>query len=274
MASPDLQEQDHLRDEMLAINRELNDLTRQLQQANAELRDVNALKNRFLAMAAHDLRQPIGVVMAGADFLLAEEGSRLSAEGRSFLRTCLNAATTMKTLVDDFLDVSIIESGRLQLNPSTTTTAQIIDGVTPLVQLVASRKQVRLQVDCPPDSPPLRVDVGKVRQVLNNLVGNAVEHSSKGGRVWLAARHETDRVTFTVRDEGPGIAPEAQERLFVPFADAGTRKTAGERSIGLGLTIARQVVAAHGGRIWVESVPGHGATFLVELPFEAAQAQE
>jgi len=112
------------------------------------------------------------------------------------------------------------------------------------------------------------VDVAKLQQVLVNLAGNAIEHSQAGQRVWLAARREETGLVFSVRDEGPGIAPEDQKRLFAPFVRAGTRKTAGERSVGLGLAIARLVVEAHGGRIWVESKPDHGSTFFVTLPPE------
>ncbi|MBL0177124.1 MAG: ATP-binding protein [Ignavibacteria bacterium] len=117
---------------------------------------------------------------------------------------------------------------------------------------------------------PLDVDAGKIAQVLVNLLNNAIEHSTAGARVWLASRWEGADALFSVRDEGAGIAPEDQARIFSAFSRVGSRKTAGERSTGLGLSIARQVVDAHGGRIWVESVPGAGATFFVFLPADAA----
>jgi two-component system, sensor histidine kinase and response regulator len=116
------------------------------------------------------------------------------------------------------------------------------------------------------DKTPLAADAAKLQQVLVNLLSNAIEYSKAGQRVWLVARREDAEMVFSVRDEGPGIAPEDQKRLFAPFMRAGTRKTAGERSVGLGLAIARQVIEAHGGRIWVESKPDHGSTFFVSLP--------
>ena len=112
----------------------------------------------------------------------------------------------------------------------------------------------------------LPVDAPKLQQVLLNLAGNAIEHSVPGARVWLSSRWETDQLIFAVRDEGPGLGQAEQARLFTPFGRGEARKTAGERSTGLRLAIARLVVEAHGGRIWVESQPGKGATFLFSLP--------
>jgi signal transduction histidine kinase len=268
LGSLDFPEQQKLRDEVLGLNRELNNLTRQLHQANAELRELNELKNRFIGMAAHDLRKPVGVVMTYCEFVLEEAGDRLGEEHRGFLRTSLTAAAGMKKLIDNFLDVSVIESGQLRLERSRTDVAELLAGVLPLVRLVAARKKVELLTDAGADERPLSVDVAKLQQVLVNLVGNAVEHSQAGQRVWLAARRDDTQLACSVRDEGAGIAPEDQKRLFAAFVRAGTRKTAGERSVGLGLAIARLVVEAHGGRIWVESEPDHGSTFFVLVPTE------
>ncbi len=266
LGSLDLQEQQQLRDEVLGLNRELNDLSRLLHQANAELRELNQVKNRFIGMAAHDLRKPVGVIMTYSEFVLDEAGDRLDDEQRGFLRTSLAAAVGMKRLIDNFLDVSVIESGQLRVERSRTDVGQIVEGVLPLVRLLAARKKIELHTEAGDDNRPLLVDVAKLQQVLGNLLGNAIEHSKPGQRVWLTAHRDDAELVFSVRDQGPGIAPEDQTKLFAPFARAGTRKTAGERSVGLGLAIARLVVAAHGGRLWVESVPGLGSTFFVSLP--------
>ncbi len=264
--SLDFQEQQKLRDEALGLNRELNNLTRQLHQANAELRELNELKNRFIGMAAHDLRKPVGVILTYSAFVLDEAGDRLDDEQRGFLRASLAAAADMQRLIDNFLDVSVIESGHLRLEPSRATVAEILAGAVPLVRLVAARKKVELLTEAGNDQRPVTVDVAKLQQVLVNLLSNAVEHSKAGQRVWLAARREETELVLSVRDEGPGLAPADQKRLFAPFARADTRKTAGERSVGLGLAIARLVVEAHGGRIRVESEPGHGSTFIASIP--------
>ena len=266
LGSLDLQEQTRLGTAVLGLNRELNDLTRQLHQANAELRELNQLKNQFLGMAAHDLRKPIGVIMTYSEFVLDEAGEKLSEEHREFLRTCLAAATGMKRLVDGFLDVAVIESGRLRLDLAAASVPEMVAGVEPTARLMAGKKKIILLADLTDDEQRLRVDVSKLQQVLLNLVGNAIEHSVPGQRVWWSSRWDGQNLVFAVRDEGPGITPEDEAGLFTSFARAGTRKTAGERSVGLGLAIARLVVEAHGGRIWVESIPDQGATFLLALP--------
>lgn len=273
LGSLDFQEQLQLRSEVLGLNLELNNLTRQLHQANAELRDLNQLKNQFLGMAAHDLRAPVGLIINYSEFVLDEAGETLSAEHREFLKICLASAEGMKQLIESFLDVSVIESGQLRLELAPTTAPKILAGVEPMARLQAAKKQISLLMDTAKDARPLRVDASKLQQVLLNLLGNAVQHSVPGQRVWLSVRWESATIIFAVRDEGPGITIEDQARLFTAFGRAGTRKTAGERSTGLGLAIARKVVEAHGGRIWIESIPGQGATFLFSLPVQEQASQ-
>lgn len=266
LGSLDFQEQRKLRDEVLELNRELNNLTRQLHQANAELRELNDLKNRFIGMAAHDLRRPVGVIMTYTELVLDEAGARLDDDQRGLLRSNLAAALGMQRIIDNFLDVSVIESGQLRLDRSRTSVAEILTGALPLVRLLAARRSVTLVVDDSDSDPSLCVDCAKLQQVLVNLLSNAIEHSRAGQHVWLSARRNDAGLVISVRDEGSGIPPEDQRRLFGAFVRAGTRKTAGERSVGLGLAIARVVVEAHGGKIWVESTPDHGSTFCFALP--------
>ncbi len=266
LASLDPQEQVQLRNHVLELNRDLNNLTRQLHQANAELRELNQLKSQFLGMAAHDLRKPIGLVMTYTEFVLDEAGTQLSDEHREYLRTCMKATTGMKQLVDSFLDLAVIESGQLRLDLAPASAHEVVAGVEPMARLVAEKKGVALLVESTDDARRLRVDASKLQQVLLNLVANAVEHSVAGQHVWLTSRWEGQDLVFAVRDEGPGIPPEEQARLFTAYGRTGQRKTAGERSTGLGLVIARLVVEAHGGRIWVESRPGHGAAFSFSIP--------
>jgi len=217
-------------------------------------------------MAAHDLRRPVGVVMTYGEFVLDEAGDQLSEQHREFLRTCLTAADAMKQLIDSFLDVSVIEAGRLQLQLALASASDILRGADSIARVMAAKRRVTLQVDDSAGTRRLQADVPKIQQVLLNLIGNAVEHSTPGSCVRVSSCWEGGTLVFAVRDEGPGLTPEDQARIFTAFERAGTRKTAGERSIGLGLAIARMVVEAHGGRIGVESLPGEGATFRVSLP--------
>ncbi len=253
-------------DELTRLNNELVNLQRQLAKQNAELEHLNQLKNQFLGMAAHDLRRPLGVITTYIEFVLYEADDALTAEHRGYLQTCLDAAMDMKRLIDAFLDVSIIESGKPIADLAPAPLSAILQGALVICRLMADRKGVELVVESTLGSHAAWVDGPKLQQVLVNLIANAIEHSQRGQRVWISARWDREELQFAVRDEGPGISPEDQARLFQPFARTAARKTAGERSTGLGLTIAQQVVEAHHGRIWVESPLGHGATFFVTLP--------
>lgn len=273
LGSPLVAEQAQLQTTVLGLNQELNNLTRQLHQANAQLRELNQLKNQFLGMAAHDLRRPIGVIMTYAEFVLEETRAQLSAEHQEFLRSCLNAAAGMRLLIDNFLDLAVLESGKLQLDLELVSVADILAGALPTAQLIATRKQITLHVDAAEQPRRLSVDAPKLQQVLLNLISNAVEHSVPGQRVWLSSRWEPQCLILSVRDEGVGLTPAQQASLFEAFGRGGPRKTAGERSTGLGLSIARMVVEAHGGRIFVDSQPGQGATFSVSLPAASLSSQ-
>jgi signal transduction histidine kinase len=262
----DYHDQERLRTELIGLNGEMNNLSRQLHLANAELSESNHLKNLFLGVAAHDLRSPISVVSSCSEIVLDEAGERLEADHQELLRMCHSASLGMKRLIDNFLDLSVIESGKLRLELAPASAAKILSAAATIGRMVAKNKNVTLLVEPADDARLLLVDISKIQQVLMNLLHNAVEHSTAGKRVWLASRWEDQRLCFSVRDEGPGIALEEQARLFTAFTRASTCKTAGERSVGLGLAIARTVVEAHGGRLWVESIQGQGATFHVSLP--------
>jgi signal transduction histidine kinase len=266
LGSIDLGEQLKLQRQILALNRELSDLARQLHLANAELIELNDLKNRFLAMAAHDLRKPVNVISIYSEFLLEEAAEKLGEEHAGFLRTCVDAADGMKRLIDNFLDISLIESGQLRIERVLTSVPELIHNAIPLVRLLADRRNVELVLDTRDANRRAFLDATKFSQILVNLLSNAIEHSEAGQRVWFSSRWEGPELLFTVRDEGCGIPEEHKPLLFLPFTRAGTLKTCGERSMGLGLSISRQVAEAHGGRIWLDPSEGPGTAFVVAVP--------
>ncbi len=233
LASLDFEEQSKLEREILVLNQDLSNLSRQLQQANA---DLHELKTRFLGMASHDLGRPLSVILAYGEFLRDEAAVGLSEEHRGFLDTILAAAAGMKRLIDNYLDVAIIESQRLRLEPEPVSLDEIVAGVLPIVRLLAERKQIGLSVDIQTPGR-LHVDISKIQQTLTNLLSNAIEHSRPGQHVRLRASRDGPSWVFSISDQGPGIPSEDQSRLFEPFTRAGNRKTAGERSVGLGLAL-------------------------------------
>ncbi len=268
LGSPDIAAQRRLGEAVLTLNRELNNLTRQLHQANAELNELNQIKNTFLGMAAHDLRKPIGAILAYVQFVLDE--AELGTEHREFLAISHAAAADMKHLVDNFLDLAVIESNQLRLDFAPARAADILDAAMVLLRPLAQRKAVTLLADASQAGGAMRLDAAKLQQVLLNLAGNAIEHSQRGQQVTITLRRtpnpEGDELRCEVRDAGVGIAAAARAHLFEAFARGGSPKTGGERGTGLGLAIARRIVEAHGGRIGADSAPGQGACFWFSLP--------
>ncbi|MBK9519926.1 MAG: HAMP domain-containing histidine kinase [Anaeromyxobacter sp.] len=253
----------------LALNADLTSQARELQQANAQLARLGRLKDQFLGMAAHDLRSPILGVSTFAGFLAEDLGPALGPEQRDHLSIIQNSARLMRRLVDDFLDVALIEAGQLRLALAPARLAEVTDHALRLVDLAARRKRVALRVTHAPGLPLLPLDAERLTQVVVNLATNAVQHSYAGGAVEVETGADAAGQWLRVRDQGTGIPPEVQQDLFAPFTSAAGRKTAGERSTGLGLAITRMIVEGHRGTIEVASALSRGATFTVRLPAPA-----
>ncbi len=266
VGTPDTAEQDELGQQILALNRDLGLLTRDLQKANAELERLNQLKNQFLGMATHDLRAPLGLISGFTELVRDEAEDRLKEEEREYLGKVLAWSRHMRKLVDEFLNVSVIESGGLDLDREETSLSEVLENVLSATRGQADEKGVELRVEEDPNVPSLAVDVDRLAQALVNLVANAVEFSLEGDVVWIRTRKTEDTAVIEVEDRGVGMDHEDLSHLFSPFGKAKSRKTGGEKSTGLGLVIARKIVEAHGGQISVESTPGEGSLFRVSLP--------
>lgn len=262
-----------LYDELSRLNNELANAQRQLAKQNAELERLNALKNQFLGMAAHDLRSPLAVLLGYSEFLLDDLRDSLSAEHLEFLTTIQSSSQFMLQLVNELLDVSIIESGRLDLHVGIADLPELVQRSVALNRVLAERKQIGVMFRQEGDIPPLWVDAGKIRQVLDNLLSNAVKYSHPGTTVTVSLAQRDQEVVLAVADQGQGIPPDEMAKLFQWLGKTSVKSTAGEKSSGLGLAIAKRIVEGHRGRIWAESEVGKGTTFYVALPIEADLAE-
>lgn len=271
---PDTSEEEAMSDQFLALNRDLGNLTRELQKANAELAQLHELKNQFLGMATHDLRKPLGLIMGFTELVQESAGDRLLDDEKQYLGKVLTWAEAMTKLVEDFLNVSVIESGGLQLASERVPLSTLIARVRTLAAIQADRKGVELRVVEDPGIPPLMLDPARMDQVLVNLLSNAIDFSHRGSWVELRTRMDGKRVVVEVEDRGVGMDDEDVKRLFAPFGKAKGQKTGGESSTGLGLVISKKIVEAHGGEISVSSRIGEGSVFRVSLPIEAPGARE
>ena len=253
-------------DEMTRLNNELANLQRELAKKNSELERLNAQKNQFIGMAAHDLRNPLSAIRIYTEFLLDEVGAALTAEHREFLTIVCSSSEFMLRLIEDFLDVATIASGKLRLERWPVDLAVLVKNNLALNRLIASKKGTTLRFIQEGECPKLLLDASKIDQVLNNLIGNAIKFSPPASAVTVRLVCATDEALIAVTDQGPGIPAAEIGKMFDLFERTSVKSTGGEKSSGLGLAIARKIVLEHGGRLWVESESGQGSTFYVALP--------
>jgi len=248
----------------------LDRLRREMEAKNRELARLGELKNRFIGIAAHDLRTPLTAVIGYSEVLL-DQGA--GGRDREMLKRIQRAGEFMLRLVNDLLDLSAIEAGSIRLDLAPTDLLALSRSSVELHATLAAPK--RIAVELLADGPLFaRVDEVKLEQVLSNLVGNAVKFSAPGTRVLVSLRRDGALARFAVEDQGPGIPAGELERMFEPFQTTSVKSTAGEKSTGLGLAIVKKIVTAHGGAIRAESEVGRGTTFHFALPLEAGVLTE
>jgi two-component system, OmpR family, sensor kinase len=255
-------------EELSRLNNELVNLQREMAKRNAELERLNEQKNSLLGMAAHDLRTPLGVIFSYAQFLESEAGAVLNADQLEFVTTIKDMSEFMLRMVTDILDVTAIEAGQLKLDRHPEDLAGLLERNVTLNRVLANRKGIALEFDRPAVLPKVSIDAGKVEQVLNNLISNAIKFSHRGTLVRIRLTCTDEAVTVAVQDHGQGIPAADFSKLFKAFSQTSVRSTAGEQSTGLGLAIVRRIVEGHGGRIWADSKVGEGSTFSFTLPVD------
>jgi two-component system sensor histidine kinase/response regulator len=245
----------------------------ELKQARERLREMNNEKNEFMGMAAHDLRNPLGAVRGYTELLLEEEGMD-RAEQVQLLRRIHDATERMATMVQDLLDTNRIERGEMKFNLVSTELVALISSVVETQRPRATGKQQTIHLQTDAAAVRVTVDPMVMVQVLENLMSNAVKYSPPGKNIFVRLRRTPESVRIEVRDEGPGLSAEDQKKLFGKFARLSAKPTGGEHSTGLGLSIVKKMVEAMNGKVWCESEPGKGATFIVAFPIDTSQEQK
>ena len=237
----------------------------ELENANHELQALNEEMNQFMGIAAHDLRNALNVLLGCSNYLLPKDTDDLSNKERTYLNLIRKSSSTMLKLMDELLDIARIDTMRLPLTLEETDFSVLVGKNIQFNQALAEAKGIQINLLVPPEPARVKVDPGKIEQVLNNLLSNAIKYSPSNSTILVSVDQNPDELIISVRDQGPGIPGEEQQDLFNPFRTTSIRPASGEPSTGLGLYIARRIVEEHGGRIWVESDTGKGSAFSFTL---------
>ncbi len=229
------------------------------------LKEVERIKSEFIMAASHELRTPLTSLGMSVDLLLEHVAHELAEKDRDLLEAAHEEVHRMKALVNDLLDLSKIEAGKIELEFESVPVRTLFDQVQAVFKSQMDIKEVSFTSELTGDLSRIRVDVNKITWVLTNLVSNALRYVRKGGHIQLLAHRIGPNVHLSVRDDGPGIPPEYQSKIFEKFVQMNGRDAGGT---GLGLAICKEIVRAHGGTIWVESSSGQGSTFTFTLPID------
>ncbi|HEY0079595.1 MAG TPA: HAMP domain-containing sensor histidine kinase [Pyrinomonadaceae bacterium] len=268
--STDFDGDSELYNELARLNNELVTAQRELIKRNVELERLNEVKNQFVGIAAHDLRNPLQIIEGYSEMLLEELLGDLTPEQHKVISVIRKSSDFMLKLITDLLYISKIEAGKLQLELKEADLIALLKRNVELNRLLAEQKQIKILFDQEGDFPSLTIDAPKIEQVLNNLISNALKFSDPHTAVQVLACRREKEAVISVKDEGQGIPADEIDRLFIPFERLSVKSTGGEQSTGLGLAIVKRIVEGHKGRIWVESEEGIGSTFSFSLPFTGA----
>lgn len=229
-------------------------------------RELDRMKDEFVSLVSHELRTPLTSIKGYVDLLLDEDVGALSADQRDFLETVRSNAQRLVTMVNELLDLSRIESGKMELHIEPTDLVPLAQRVVRHLSPLINDKGHNVVVDADPDLRPAAVDADRMTQILTNLVSNAVKYTPSGGTIRISLHNDADTVVASVRDTGVGLDENDLHQIFTRFFRSRNRTTREVPGTGLGLSITRMLVEMHGGTITIQSAPGEGSTFTVTMP--------
>jgi len=230
----------------------------------SRIREAEELKSTFISIISHELKTPVSLIKGYASTLRRGDARWDTETLRESLAVIEEESDRLNELINNLLDASRLQTGALKLEMGEVRLDQLARSAIAKFRTQTNRHT--LTADFPPDFPVVTGDPERLSQVLNNLINNAIKYSPNGGQVRVSGRVERDQVIVSVSDEGIGIGPADQERIFERFYRADSALTRRTQGTGLGLYLSKAIIEAHGGRIWVESAPGRGATFSFSLP--------
>ncbi|MDY0170012.1 MAG: HAMP domain-containing sensor histidine kinase [Thermoguttaceae bacterium] len=234
----------------------LRDITR--------LWELDRLKSEFVMTASHELRTPLTSIEMSVSLLQERAGERLEPSEQELLHVAQEEIVRLKHLVNELLDLTKIESGKIEMQVTDISASALLESAAEPFRAQAAERETELLLELGDDVPNVRCDPNKITWVITNLVGNALRYTKPGGHVWLSAERAGHWVHLYVRDDGAGIPYEKQAAIFGKFVQV--EESGAPGGAGLGLAIAKEIVRAHRGHIWVESEPGKGSLIIIALP--------
>lgn len=266
-----------MQQELRDVNGDLDKKVDELAHANMALFEMNRLKSDFLATMSHELRTPLNSIIGFSEVLSTNEG--LNERQKRYAANIQTSGKMLLGMINDILDLAKIESGKMEVRIEDFSIRDVCEGLASLARPIADRKNIDLECRLDEAIPLMHQDSGKLRQVLYNLVSNAIKFTPEGGRVVLSARAEGRYLVLSVSDTGIGIAEEDMERIFEKFRQAAGSGGAGNvltrehQGTGLGLSIVRELAKLLGGDVTLESRVGQGSTFTVRVPMQLAESR-
>jgi signal transduction histidine kinase len=251
----------------------LRNLQKTLQLKNRQLTQLNQEKDEFLGIAAHDLKNPLSSIQGLATLIANDIDNMPRAKKIEYLKLIQVSSERMFDLIKALLDVNAIESGQMQIQLAQITLVPLVEQVVQSYYPRAKAKNITLNLQVMPNiMDQIVAHEGTLRQILDNLVSNAIKYSQHGQFVTIRLHNIEQRIRCAIQDEGPGLSAADQQKLFNKFTRLKPRPTGGESSTGLGLYIVKKLVETMQGKVWCESELNEGATFIVELPLATKES--
>jgi signal transduction histidine kinase len=248
---------------------ELSDLNREVVRQKRELEELNAVKNRFLGMAAHDLRNPAGYIESFSSIMLDSMRENLTDEQLEIMSLIYETSSFMHRIVDDLLDISKIEAGVFNLDMERIDLRAFLAKSISLNNIMAHKKGMEIDFIADTRASDIWADRYKLIQVMNNLLSNAIKFSNPGGEITVRAADDGgEAIRISIKDSGVGMPSGEMNKLFKPFNMLSVKATGGEQSTGLGMVIVKNIIEAHGGAIKVDSEPAKGTTVSFTIPIK------
>jgi signal transduction histidine kinase len=240
----------------------------EIREKNDQLKELNELKNKFLGIASHDLRNPLYLIKTFSEVLKDGTIGPINDKQKEISTKIFNASLFMQSLLENLLDISKIESGKIEINKESQDLNSTVKQQVELSQLLGDKKNIQIHFD-PGTIPLISYDSDAITQVMGNFIGNAVKFSPANSKILVTTEKLEHSVRLSVHDEGPGLSKEDQQLLFKEFQTLSARPTGGEKSTGLGLAICKKLIHMHEGKVGVSSELGKGSVFYFSLPINA-----